>query len=154
MSDSAAEFKRKNDAQFALLEAQLQEIGKVFIGLIAEDLVFTTPGPGLQLPGTEYVATGRMRGGWRWSPAAAPEMASNFDAGPFDAAGFATVSAIETEVAGEPLAAMSFLWNDVGYSFLVHEGRGRHPYPRPWRDAVRDRAPIHADAAIQKVMGR
>lgn len=153
MSDSAAEFRRKNDAQFEIALKQFKQIVQTFIVLMAEDLVFTTPGPGLQIADTLYIATGRLRAGWVWTIEQPPNSASNFHDGPYDADGFATVGAIESEVMGAPLQSTSYLWNSVGYGWLVHEGRGRHTEPRPWVDLAAQRARIHEEEARAKVMG-
>lgn len=152
MSDTLAEFRRKNDAQFEIAQRQFREIVMAFFGLVAEDLVFTTPGPGLQIE-TDYVATGRLRAGWRWTVEAPPDQASNFTDGPYDPSGYTTVSEIEAAVNASVMVPTSYLWNDVGYGSLVHDGRGRHKEPRPWVDLVAQRAPSHLEEARAKVMG-
>lgn len=150
MSDSAAQFASKNRAQFALLEKQLATIGQQFIGDLAEHLVVDTPGPGLQTPGTEYVATGRLRAGWRWG--AAQGEATNWTDGPYTDDGGDVVDAIRSEVKASAVLPVSYLWNDVGYAVLVHDGLGRHKAPRPWRDLVVIEASAIAEGSIITAM--
>lgn len=146
MSDSPADFRRKTEKMFAEAEARLDRAGRLFIEKVAEQAIVTTPGPGLQLPETEYVATGQLRGGWKWG-LAAPEVASVWEGGPTSESGAEPLAQIRAAVEAEPLPRMSYLWTDVAYGYLVHEGRGRHPYPRPWVALVATPSSLQALAA-------
>ncbi len=145
MSDSPAAFAAKNKAQFAQLEARLNDAGRRFIGDLAARLVETTPGPGLQVAGTEYIATGRLRAGWRWGEDHGE--ATNWSDGPYTEDGGEIIAEIRASVAGAPVPAISYLWNNVAYAVLVHDGRGRHKEPRPWVDLVALEAPGIGEAA-------
>lgn len=156
MSDSPQEFRRKTEAMFALANRQIDEIARVYVSKVAWRLISTTPGPGLQLPDTEYQATGRLRAGWRWS-VDRDYLATNWDEGPYTDYGEEVLAAIEAEVqTAQPLPSISYLWNNVAYGDIVHWGRGRHPWPRPWVSIVAQPTTLAnlADEARQEVMGR
>jgi hypothetical protein len=131
MSDSPNTFFSKLDAMFDNVEEQLDEVCKVWILKMAWAIIDTTPGPNLQLPDTEYYATGRLRGSFRygWNDIG---RATRWDDGPYTEHGEDTYAAIEAAVRSRPIAALSWLQSDVAYGDIVHEGKGRMPYPRPW----------------------
>lgn len=152
MSDTPAQFAAKNKAQFDKFDAQMNAIARIWIGKLAWALISTTPGPNLQTADTEYIATGRLRAGWRWTVEIGE--ATNWKDGPYTEDGLDTLADIQATVAAAPLVPMSYLWTDVGYGALVHDGKGRHKWPRPWRDAVANPVVSQglADEARQEAM--
>lgn len=135
MSDAPNVFMHKLDAMFDDLEAQLDEVCKVWILKMAWAIIDTTPGPNLQLPDTEYYATGRLRGSFTYGWAD-KGIATRWDDGPYTEHGEDTYAAIEASVRSRPIAAVSWLQSDVAYGDIVHEGKGRMPYARPWVQLV------------------
>lgn len=140
-----AEFKRRNRAQFEKARAGLQALGREYVALLAVDLVEGTPGFGNQAPAdTEYIPTGRLRGGWNWtrSPIGTSSkglFAERGEEGPFSDYGRETIERIRRQLAGAKMGGVSYLENDVGYGMLIVRGEGNHAAvgPRNWpRDTV------------------
>ena len=127
----------------------VRDIAEIYVDNVVEDVVKTTPGPGLQYPLTEYIAVGRLRGGWRGGTDA-PSSVSQMDGGPLDEDGDATVAAV---MASFHLEARFQVWNVVGYGFYVYHGVGPHKHigPRLWIDEAAMRAPIHFRSAVAAV---
>ena len=141
MSDTAAEFERKTKAMIDLALGQLDLIGKLFASKIIFQVVYNTPGPNNQLPETEYIAVGRLRGGYHLWEAQA-YMASRWEGGPYDEDGHGetVAAALHDEIMSAPMQPVYYLNNDVAYGYIVHYGGGRMPYPRPWRDIAASEA--------------
>lgn len=127
----------KVNAMFDRAEGDLTRIGEEFIAAAAEMLVTTTPGPNLQDPETEYIATGRLRAGWQFGMNP-PGSVSRQTGGPYDEEGIGTIRQLRLAIFVTGLQRVSFLWNEVAYGYYVHQGLGNHYErigPRPW---VRD----------------
>lgn len=155
MADTPEAFRAKTDAMFAAAEKHIRSVGVAFITNVAADLIEHTPGPNLQLPETDYIATGQLRDAWNWSLTPANEAFRWNDGGIYDDYGARAFEVIQEQLYDmAALPAISYLQNDVAYGFIVHEGIGRMPYPRPWRDEVVGRMEEHAAAAIAEVSGR
>lgn len=138
-ADNLSQFIFKTNAMFDRADAYLENIGHEFIMAAAERLIRTTPGPGLQDDQTEYIATGRLRGGWTFglNP---PSSVSRDTGGPYEDRGTALLANIRLQVFATPLQDISFLWNEVAYAYYVHEGLGNHIKigKRPWIASVGD----------------
>ncbi|MBU0801403.1 MAG: hypothetical protein KKA05_10450 [Alphaproteobacteria bacterium] len=155
MADTLSEFIRKVEGMFDQVTEQVEEIGKVWQIKVMARLVIETPGPGLQYDLTEYIATGRLRAGWRYSAnAPPPKTVSRQKGGPYDIDGQSTRSRISVEVLALPLASIGWVWNDVGYGYYVHEGLGNHEHigPRKWVDLVALRGEVLLAEARADVM--
>lgn len=131
MSDSLSEFRAKTRAMFAQVNEQIEAIGKEYVLRMSWSVIETTPGPNLQLPETEYIATGRLRAGFTISTAQV-ETASRWEGGPYTEHGDDTLAAIESYLAEGPLPPFLYLNNDVAYGYIVWHGIGRMPVARPW----------------------
>lgn len=159
MSDELNEYLRKVDAMFDTAEHQLVNICLVFVQRMAWPLIDNTPGPNLQYPeDTEYIATGRLRAGWKVSLRALGNV-DQWDGGPYTEHGDDTLAAIEGQLAeyrGAKLSGLPkvlFLVNGVAYGYIVHWGLGRHTIARPWVDNVATDAQADAaKGAIAQVM--
>lgn len=152
MSDSLAEFRAKNRRQFNEAGQRLENFGKSYIIHLAAGLIDTTPGPNLQLPETEYIATGQLRDSWSWGTTAQNEAHRWNDGGEYDDYGARAFGEIQAAVLGvERLPAVSYLQSDVAYGYIVHEGLGRMPHPRPWAQEVAQDADKYADQARAEV---
>ena len=135
MSDDFDTFMRKVDAMIDRALDFTDLVTVLYIRNVSAEVIFTTPGPNLQWPETtEYIAVGRLRGGWQWgtTPLAT---ASRWKGGPYTEHGDETLSAIEAAVGKSP-PAVSYLFNDVAYGYLIQEALGRHSAERPGRDWV------------------
>lgn len=134
-----AEFRRRNQAQFNRAEDWLRSVAVNFIIAAATDVVkrtpgFDIPGYGGQLPeDTQYIPTGRLRGGWNLvTTATAGEITKGLDAtrgqaGPFSAYGAETIERITAQAAAHFGAfGKLYLENDVAYAHLVRTGGGNH----------------------------
>ena len=155
MSDNAAEFRRKTDAMFRRTRHQVHEIGLTFAGLIMEDAVVLTRGPGNQIPeNTSYDATGRLRAGWNWLSAPLG-VASRWTGGPYDEAeyGSETVEKLRQELHTTQMGGHLYLGNDVAYGWEVHYGGGRAE-AYPWLNDVESRQRAYASDAMHVVMSR
>lgn len=127
------EFRRQNAAQFDHQRKWVRNVGLHFIGAVSENLVKTTPGFGNQEPAdTEYIPTGRLRGGWNLTrnPIRSSSKgldAARHEAGPFSAYGAETILRIAAQAAelGGAFGKL-YLENDVGYGEIVRLGLGRH----------------------------
>lgn len=149
MSDSRATFTAKANAMIAAAQARVDEIAREYISDLAAELIVTTPGPNLQKPDTEYIATGRLRGGWSFSLTRIAD-ADRWDGGPYTEHGDDTLAAIEGALAEvRVLPSIVYVQNDVAYGHLVAQGLGRHAdWPRPWVWEASKKAP-QILAAIQ-----
>lgn len=130
------EFRRRNEAQFDRAERWLQQLGRTYIILLAEDVVIETPGFGNQYDGTNYIPTGRLRGGWDWrrSPLGATSKgygAERHEDGPFSDYGRETVQRITSQVTGRRISGISYLENDVAYGDDIVRGEGNHAHIGP-----------------------
>lgn len=148
-------FEQDVEKMFDRFDRQVDEICVVFVVRTAAMVISTTPGPNLQYPLTEYIATGRLRGAWTygWSPLGA---ATRYEGGPYTEHGDDTLAVIEAQVRSRPIAAISYLRNDVAYGYFVHEGLFGHAHigPRPWVEATAAAQQSIADAARREVMRR
>ena len=163
MSDALTEFRRKNEAQFNTAIRQVEDIGKEFIILYAEDIIDKTRGFGNQKPGIRadgstdirYIPTGQLRGGWYWSTSASTKL-TYFEGGPESDYGEEPKAEIAAAVRAGPLPAISYLNNDVAYGYIIKEGLGNHAEPDPWVDiaAKGDNPHRIAEMARRRVMGR
>jgi hypothetical protein len=134
MIDSPGAFKSKLDAMFDKADQEIQETAREFVRLVAVDLVVNTPGFGNQRPDdTEYIPTGRLRGGWNWSLSKF-EGATRFDGGPHSDYGVETIERIAGQLQGHRMGGKSYLENDVAYGGLIVRGEGLHSAvgPRNW----------------------
>lgn len=135
MADTPSEYVFKVRAMFNRVRAQTHEIVKTWQVKVATRVILDTPGPGNQLPETEYIATGRLRAGWHYSPEPPPPMVPAKPLGApedYDDRATATRARLGAEIRAAAGLPIAYLWNSVGYATIVHEGWGRHPYPRPW----------------------
>lgn len=157
----AGEFTRKNRAQFERARRALQYLGREYVRLIAEDLVINTPGFGNQMPpDTEYVPTGRLRGGWNFTRSPMRTTSKGINAarnedGPFSDYGHETIERITAQLAGVRMGGLSYLENDVAYGILIVRGEGGHEKtgPRNWpMDTVKRQHSI-ARKAVQSLRG-
>lgn len=142
MSDDLNTFLRKVDAMFDAAEENVEEIVKVWRLKIIARLVLDTPGPGNQYEHTEYIAVGRLRAGWQFgfeAPSSTPLMGST---GQEDITGAATMGRLGLEMGAAGIVPTSYIWNDVGYGWYVHEGLENHAHigPRKWVYKVADLA--------------
>lgn len=128
-----ARYINQVNAMFAGVTGDLERIGMEFVAAAAEQLIDTTPGPGLQDAQTEYIATGRLRGGWQFG-LIPPGSVSRDTGGPYEDRGNATKARLRQAIFTTGLQRIVFLWNDVGYAYYVHQGLGNHERigPRPW----------------------
>lgn len=142
--DSAADFERKTREMFRRYERFVTELAFRFVVEVAEHLVDYTPGFGNQAPeDTEYIPTGRLRGGYHY--AAAPQAtASRWVGGPYSDYGVETVDRIEADMRAAGLRSF-WIVNDVAYGYVVQQGRGRHSAVGP-RD-------FNGDAAAPTTQG-
>lgn len=152
MSDSRREFDRKTDQMFDLAERQLVAIGKHFVLHLAADIIDRTPGFGNQYPeDTEYIPTGRLRGGWTYDTIRI-EMADRWEGGPYSDYGAEPYADIREKVMTEPLHSISYLNNDVAYGHIVRWGMGRHTIVRDWPGETADHQAEFAQRAMSEVM--
>lgn len=131
--DSEAEFMRKTEAMFGRARRQFEAIAFTFEVKILEILVEKTPGFGNQQPDdTDYIPTGRLRGGYSLSASKLSE-ASRYEGGPFSDYGAETVSRLEEELRAFGIKS-HYIVNDVAYAYIVRRGLGRHAAvgPRNW----------------------
>ncbi|AKU43435.1 hypothetical protein CPT_Sansa31 [Caulobacter phage Sansa] len=154
MSDRPADYIRKVNAMFDRADRFIYTVAREWIIECVQDLAYNTPGPGLQYDQTQYIATGRLRGGWNYATFPPPATASRFDGGPYDETGDETVARVRAAVYALDLPASPSLWNDVAYGFDVHFGLGNHEHigPRPWVDEVAKRAQSNFNRARSRVM--
>lgn len=121
---------------FQRTRRHLDRIVHLYVIKIAARLIYTTPGPNLQWPDTtEYIATGRLRGGWKIAEAPLGD-ASRWDGGPYTEHGDDTLAAIEADFRGWN-GPVVYLVNDVAYGYLIQEALGRHRKERPGRNWVK-----------------
>jgi hypothetical protein len=151
MSDSLADFQRKTDAMFDKAIGQQEEIARRYVMKLATLVVKSTPGPNLQLPWTEYIATGRLRAGWSYDLERV-SVAHKWESGPYSDTGDEALAEIRAAVFGGPLPAVAYLNNDVAYGIIVHDGLGRMPVDRPWVGDTAGEAERLADEARREVM--
>lgn len=151
MSDSLADFMRKTDAMFDKAEQQTEEIARRWVMKLATLVVTTTPGPNRQLPWTEYIATGRLTGGWTYDLERL-SVAHKWDGGPYSDDGAEPLAEIYASVYGGPLPAVAYLNNNVAYGIIVHDGLGRMPVDRPWVGNAAGQAERLANEARHEVM--
>lgn len=146
------EFRDRTRAMFARARAQITDTSKQFVEDVLVDLVASTPGPGLQYPETEYIASGRLRGGYV-AGESAPSRASRWTGGPYEDRGDATVARLMLSFSVK-LPKKIAVWNEVAYGYWVFHGLQNHAHigPRPWIDDVVQRAPMHFKVAQAKVM--
>lgn len=155
MSDDLGAFLTKTNAMFDRAKGDNEEIVKVWMLKVATRLVLTTPGPGLQWPTTEYIATGRLRAGWNYGFSAPETVGSHGDGGE-DLDGKSTIATMGAEISARGFQAVTFMWNAVGYGLYVHEGIGNHAHigPRPWVLLTALDGQALLDQARAEVMGR
>lgn len=135
MSDTPSQFATKNKAMFDACKASRDQVVRTWMMQFVIYILPNTRGPGYQMPAsTDYLATGRLRGGYQWTEGDAPSTASRMDGGPYDESGggSSTRDRLLDELQTFQMAGVISLWNDVGYGWLVHEGRGRHRSPDKW----------------------
>lgn len=155
------DFRRKNDAQFARARAALSQLGRTYIVLLAEHMIERTPGFGNQAPSdTQYVPTGRLRGGYNWtrSPIGRTSkglLAKRGEEGPFSPYGRETLERIRNQVSGVSVGGMSYLENDVAYGALIQRGEGNHAAvgPRNWPEDTYNSQGLLARQALSMVAG-
>ena len=143
-------FRDQTRAMIAGAKQQVTATATQFVEEVVTDLVDSTPGPGLQYEQTEYIASGRLRGGYQ-AGESAPARASRFTGGPYEDRGDETVARLM--VSFKPLPAKISIWNEVAYAYWVYHGLQNlaHIGPRPWIDDVALRAPQHFAVAKSKV---
>lgn len=155
MTDSPAQYAAKVDAMIAKAKHQINDTAREYVLTLAWQAIDTTPGPNLQLPETEYIAVGRLRGGW-YASSVKVEIASRYEGGPYTEHGDDTLAAIAAFLGDGPLPPMVYLNNDVAYGYIVWHGIGRMPFPRPWTKTVA--SPNNQELAARKArleaMGR
>lgn len=158
-----AEFRRKNDAQFQRQWDWLHSLGLHFIGAVSENLVKTTPGFGLQSPDdTEYIPTGRLRGGWNLTRDPIDRSSKGLYAdrtqeGPFSDYGTETIARIAGQAAEiQGAFGILHLENDVGYGEIVRLGLGRHAAvgPRNWPYDTSLKMATFRSMALSRASGR
>ena len=136
MTFALSKYFQQVDAMFDRVTGDYERIGQEFIAAAMEMLVETTPGPDLQYPLTEYIATGRLRAGWYFSTTTPPLTVQDTQGGPYDTTrgGAATKARLRAQIFTNGLQRITFLWNDVGYGYYVHYGLENHEHigPRPW----------------------
>lgn len=156
MSDDRRTFQAKTDQMFAVFFDQIDDITKVYQIKVASALIRSTYGPGNQWHATPYIATGRLRAGWRWADNEPPPRAAVTEAGPFDPDGLATIGSLSLKILQTDMPPVVWFWNTVGYAWLVHEGKGGHKDigPRPWVEIESARAQEHLAAARRDVMSQ
>jgi len=157
MSDSLAQFIAKTEAMFANVESQQDQIVKTWVLQFVRYILVATPGPGNQdPPDTPYIATGRLRGAWALSVSQPPAETDRKDGGPYDESmdGSATIDRISAEVLSMELPPMLFVWNDVRYGYLIHEGLGHHQNPRPFVTMAASMTQTFLRNSQQSVMSR
>ena len=145
MSDDPASFAANVDKMFAEFVADIDSVARRWMNEVSYEMVFQTRGPGFQLPeDTEYVATGRLRAGYRVTIEQGPSDASRWSDGPYDDTddGSETAQRLKDEIASltDTIPSELNIWTDVAYGYLVHEGLG-HLIPSPWMDYVTAQAP-------------
>jgi hypothetical protein len=126
-----AEFKRRNQAQMDRAKGGLQQVAREFVRLIAADAVEATPGFGNQHDNTEYIPTGRLRGGWNYTrtpigQSAKGLLAGRTEEGPFSDYGRETVARIAAQLQADRMGGISYLENNVGYGHIIVMGLGNH----------------------------
>lgn len=158
-----AEFRRLNDAQFERANRALDQVSFHFIYMMAEEFTRRTPGfegPGFagQGEGTNYIPTGRLRGGLNWTRSPIKQSSKGYAAarhedGPFSAYGRETLDRISNQLKGQHLGGMSYLENNVAYGILIVEAREAHARfgPRDWPTATRRSQDSIARRAIAAV---
>lgn len=130
----------RNDFMFqvqAMLDEAFDDIERVvgiWQGKIVDYLVIAndgTPGPGNQYEATEYIATGRLRAGWQFTtgspPGNVPKMGVT-GAEDGDQYAASTRGRLKAEMHAAGIQAISFLYNEVGYGYWVHEGIETHAH--------------------------
>jgi hypothetical protein len=151
-----AQFSSELQGMFAKARTYMDRAPREYIIRVATDLVLLTPGPGNQQPyDTPYIATGQLRGGWKFSISTPPGgPATVWSGGPEDESGDATISAIADDVNAGPFPVQGYLVNVVAYGFLVRNGLARHKAvgPRFWDLDVEANAPALKAEAEQKAM--
>jgi len=135
---------------FEEAEEDIRDITEIYVDNVVEDMVKNTPGPGNQWPETEYIAVGRLRGGWVGGDNP-PSTVGRMIGGPLDEDGDATVSAV---MATFTLDGTWSVWNEVGYSYYVFHGLGNHAHigPRNPITGATLRSSAHFQAARSAVM--
>lgn len=121
------------EAMFDRVQGQMAQITRTWLIKVGDYLAIETPGPGNQLEDTEYIAKGVLRMGYDWygtAPPALATVAENEGDDSYDA------DAVRAKLSGqlESLTLTGEVWlaNTVLYADIVHEGKGRHPYARPF----------------------
>lgn len=152
MSDDPAAFREKTQRMIEANKIHLDRLGRSYVLHLAAALIDTTPGPNLQLPDTEYQATGQLRDSWSWGTIPQNVAYRWNDGGKYDDYGARAMGEIEAAVAGAlHMPAVSYLQNDTAYGFIVHEGGGRMPEARPWVTIVGNESEKYAAAARAEV---
>lgn len=128
-----SDFARKNEAMFREARAKLRDLGRWFIVEIADFAVERTPGFGNQYDGTNYIPTGRLRGGWDHTRRPIGQTSKGYDVdrhedGPFSDYGAETVARITQQVFADRGGGISYLENDVAYAWDIVSGSGNHAH--------------------------
>lgn len=116
------------DRMFDAAVVDIDRVARAWLGHVVDFLVIETRGPGNQKPETTlYYAQGVLRMGYHWSNSQPPGATAKYD-GPSDDsydADFARGKLLE-ELQDLRMGGEFWLWNDIAYGWIVHEGRGRH----------------------------
>lgn len=136
MTFELSKYIQRVDVMFDQVTADYESIAMEFVNAASEHLIETTPGPDLQYPLTEYIATGRLRAGWHVSTSIPPLTVQDVDGGPYDTSrgGSQTKARMRVQIFQNGLQRIVFLWNEIGYGYYVHYGLENHEHigPRPW----------------------
>lgn len=156
MSDDLRTFQIKLDRMFDAAEKQVDQAVKVWRLRVFNLLLLNTPGPGNQWPGTDYIATGRLRAGWRFglNPPSSVPLSGSGDTD-YSEKGAATAARLMAEVGVHGREPVTYVWNEVGYGWYVHEGLEGHEHigPRPWVQETAEAAPALFDSVRREVTG-
>lgn len=149
MSDNLSTFIRKADAMIDALEQYVERVAHHYTINIAGHLIRFTPGEGLQYPeDTDYVPTGRLRGGWHLSGVPIGST-SRYEGGPYSLWGDEAVARIQGDVGAMGVPERVYIVNDVAYGYMIQWGLGNHSTGRPGRDWV-ERTPDRADLFLRE----
>ncbi len=158
-----AEFRRRNQAQFARQSRWLRSVGLEFVGAMTEHLVKATPGVGNQKPDdTQYEPTGRLRAGWnlvddKIGLSDKGLFAAKYEEGPFDREGDITIAKLRAQAQARVGAFGKFyVENDVGYGWLIVTGGGNHAAvgPRNWPEDTRQHMATFRSVALSRATKR
>lgn len=136
--DSQADFDRKTRAMFDRATEFLEEVAFQYVVQIGERLMERTPGFENQKPGTEYIPTGRLRGGYSYSVSALAT-ASRWEGGPYSDYGKEPLAEIVSSMRARGVKSF-YIVNDVAYGYIVRWGLNQHADvgPRDWPGQVAD----------------